>query len=319
MTTTTRDRTQPDAAPESRDTTALGPIVVASDGSSESMAALRAAALLEQRTNAEVLVLSVLEGLPPVAADFGIVVPPLDADDARRARRMEAVRNQVSQIASRVREWKVEVIDGDPPQTIARTARDFNARVITIGLGHHQVLDRLFGRETALHVLRQAHTPVLAVPENFAALPERVVVATDFSPESLNAARVALRLFGTVKSVHVAHVAPRIDVRPDAFAAWMTVFSEGVAPAFGRLKQELGVPPGVEFESRTLSGGAARAVIDLARDVGADLITCGSSGAGLVDRILVGSTATGILRAAQSAVFAVPAMDQDGGRSGAGA
>jgi nucleotide-binding universal stress UspA family protein len=219
---------------------------------------------------------------------------------------MERVRKQVTDLSGRTREWKIEVRDGDPSQLIARTARELKARVIAIGLGHHQLLDRLFGGETALHVLRQARTPVLAVPPDFDSLPERLVIATDFSPESVSAARIALRLFDTVTSVHVVHVAPRLDLHPDAFAAWMTVFRDGVGPAFDRLRHDLEMASGVEVTTETLNGKPSRELLEYAEKAGADLIVTGSSGAGVVDRILVGSTATGVLRGARCAVPAVP-------------
>ena len=311
MTTTAIERTQAETALASRDPTNLGPILVASDGSDASTAALRAGALLEQRTGAEVVVLAVLEGLPVVAADFGMIVPPIESSDARRSSLMERVRNQVTEIAARAREWKIEVRDGDPSQTIARTARELKARVITIGLGHHQLLDRLFGGETALHVLRQARTPVLAVPADFDTLPERLLIAMDFSPDSINAGRIAVQLFDTVTSVHVVHVAPKLELQPDAFAAWMTMFREGVGPGFERVRQELALPANVSYETETLPGKPSRELLEFADRNGMDLIVTGSSGAGVVDRILVGSTATGILRGAKCAVLAVPASGED--------
>ena len=309
------ERTQSSSAIEDHDPTTLGPILVASDGSEASTAALRAGALLEQRTGAEVVVLSVLEGLPHVASDFGIVVPPIDSDDSRRANLMEQLRNQVSEIAGRTREWKIEVREGDASQTIARTARELKARVIALGLGHHRMLDRLFGGETALHVLRQARTPVLAVPPDFDALPEHMLIGTDFSPESMNAGRVALQLFDSITAVNVVHVAPRLALQPEAFNAWMSMFRDGIGPAFERLRQELEVPSHVRFETEMLNGRPPREVLQFAEKVGADVIVTASSGAGVIDRLLVGSTATGVLRGAQCAVLAVPSSGADRNKS----
>lgn len=312
MTTTAIERTQTDAARDSREQEKSGPILVASDGTDAASAALRAGALLEQRTGAEVVVLTVLERLPVVGADFGmVVVPPIDAADLRRSSLMERVRNQVVGLGDRASKWTIEVREGDPAQVIARTARELKARVIAIGLGHHQLMDRLFGSETALHVLRRARTPVLAVPPGFDALPERILITTDFSPESMNAARIALQLFDRVTSVHVVHVAPSLDLQPEAFAAWMTMFRDGVGPAFEQIRQNLELQSDATFSTETLNGKPSRAVLECADKIGADVIVTGSSGAGVVDRILVGSTATGVLRGAQCAVLAVPASRGD--------
>jgi nucleotide-binding universal stress UspA family protein len=288
------------------ESTALGPIVAATDGTESAMAALQAAAALARHSGAEVVVLSVLEGLPLIAADYGMIIPPIDSDESRRRGLLERVRTQVAQLGRDASEWKIELREGDPPATIARTARELKARLIVVGLGHHELLDRLFGGETALHALRLARTPVLAVPPGFRELPRRVAVATDFSTTSVKAARRAFELIDTARVVYLVHVAPRLELQPEAFAAWMTMFGEGVGPAFDRVKAELGLPSSVTVETVALNGKPSREILDFVKSTQVDLIVTGSRGAGLVDRILVGSTATGVLRGAQCAVLAVP-------------
>jgi nucleotide-binding universal stress UspA family protein len=286
--------------------TTHGPILVATDGTASAEAALRAAAMLERHTGADVVVLAVLEGLPLVAADYGILIPPIDSEQSRRTALQERVRAQLDAVGRAGSDWKIDIRDGDPPATIARAARELHARVIVVGLGHHELLDRLFGGETGLHALRLSRTPVLAVPPDFAHLPRRVVVATDFSVASVKAARAAFGLIDTVSMVYLVHVAPRLELQPEAFAAWMSLFGEGIGPAFGRVEAELGLPASTTVETVARNGKPSREILEFARSTQADLIVTGSRGAGLVDRILVGSTATGILRGAQCAVLAVP-------------
>jgi nucleotide-binding universal stress UspA family protein len=243
-----------------------------------------------------------------IAGDYGMLIPPIDSLDSRRAALLKRVRTQVAQLGREASEWTVELREGDPPATIARTARELKARLIVVGLGHHDLLDRLFGGETGLHALRLARTPVLAVPPTFDHLPRRVAVATDFSHASVQAARKALQLIDTAAIVYLVHVAPRLELQPEAFAAWMAVFGEGVGPAFDRVKAELGLPDSITLETVTLSGKPSREILDFVKSTQVDLIVTGSRGAGLVDRILVGSTATGVFRGAQCAVLAVPAV-----------
>jgi nucleotide-binding universal stress UspA family protein len=287
--------------------TSLGPILVATDGTESAEAALRAAAMLATHTGADVTALAVLEGWPLVAADYGILIPPIDPPPARRQSLIQRVRTQLRTLKLDAEHWTIEIREGDPATTIARAARELDARLIVLGLGHHELLDRLFGSETALHTLRLAQTPVLAVPPTFSALPRRAVMATDFTVASIAAARHAFALFDTVEAVTVLHVSPPLELQPDAFAAWMSVFGEGVEPAFARVKAEIGLPESVKVETVTKSGKPSREILEFARSTNADLIVTGSRGAGLVDRILVGSTATGLLRGAECAVFAVPA------------
>lgn len=288
------------------ESTTLGPIVAATDGTDEAAVALKAAGALARHSGAEVIVLTVLEGLPLLAADYGMIIPPMDADDGRRKALMHRVREQVSALGREAEGWKIEMREGDPASTIARTARELKARLIVCGLGHHDLLDRLFGGETALHALRLARTPILAVPPTFRDLPRRVVVAMDFSAPSINAARQALRVVDTARNIWLVHVAPTLEVQHEAFNAWMKMFGEGIGPAFDRAKAEIGLSESVIVESVPLKGKPTKELLAFARSNQADLIITGSRGAGLIDRILVGSTATGILRGAECAVLAVP-------------
>lgn len=308
---TATERPDAGAKPDDRETTGLGPILVASDGTDSSDAALRAAVLYGRHSDAAVVVLAVLEGLPLIAADYGILIPPIDSATERRQALIHRVRAQVMALGSATADWTVEVREGEPAATIAHAARELGARMIIMGLGHHDLLDRLFGGETALHALRMSRTPVLAVPPDFARMPRRVVVATDFSVASVTAARTAFTLIDTATMVYLVHVAPQLELQPEAFAAWMTIFGEGIGPAFDRVKAELGLPESVTVETISRNGKASREVLEFARSTQADLIVTGSRGAGLVDRMLVGSTATGVLRGAQCAVLAVPTASSE--------
>ena len=305
LTTTERPGTAATVAEDPR--TSLGPILVATDGTESAESALRAAAMLATHTRADVIALAVVEGLPMVAADYGILIPPLDPPPDRRHALIQRVRKQLQSLELDAEHWTIEIREGDPASTIARAARELDARLIVLGLGHHELLDRLFGGETALHTLRLAQTPVLAVPPAFTMLPRSAVVATDFTVASIAAARQAFALFETVETVTMLHVSPPVELQPDAFGAWMSVFGEGVEPAFARVKAEIGLPDSVKVDTVTKVGKPSREVLELARATNADLIVTGSRGAGLVDRILVGSTATGLLRGAECAIFAVPA------------
>jgi len=295
-----------DGALAERDAIALGPILVATDGTSSSRAALKAAAQLAAHSESDVVVLTVLEPLPVVAADYGIMLPLEESAQTRRNALLERVKTQVAEVAGARSGWKIDLREGDPAYVIATTARETRSRLVILGVGHHDLLDRLFGGETALRTLRLTKKPVFAVAPKYDHLPKRVVIATDFSAGSIRAARTALELFDTVSMVYVVHVAPRIDMQPEAFASWMSLYGEGVGPAFERLKAELGLPSKVTVETITLEGKPSKQILEFARSANVDLIITGSRGAGLVDRLLVGSTATGLVRGAQCSVLAVP-------------
>jgi nucleotide-binding universal stress UspA family protein len=296
------------AGPTTDESVGLGPILVATDGTSSSDGALKAAAQLAEHANAQVVALSVMDLSPVVAADYGVLLLPPDDEGARRSALFERVKQQIAEVSRDPTGWTIEVRDGDPAKVIARTAHELRARVVIVGLGHHDLLDRLFGSETALHTLRSCKRPVFAVAPSYDHLPTRAIVATDFSVASVRAARASLELLDTISMVYLAHVAPRLELQPEAFAAWMSLYGEGVTPAFERVKAELGLPARVTVEPITLQGKPSREVLEFARSSKIDVIITGSRGAGLIDRMLVGSTATGLIRGAQCSVMAVPTL-----------
>lgn len=284
----------------------VDPILVATDGTSSADKALQAAAELAAASSRAVVVVAVLEPLPLVAADYGLLLPPMETEEARREALTRRVREQVGEIAGAQHDWQVVVHDGAPAATIARVARELQARLIVLGIGHHNILDRMFGGETALHTLRVANTPVLAVSPDFAGLPSRIAVAVDFSDHSARAAREAMQLLPRLESIDLVHVAPRIDLQPDAHAMWMANYGEGLRPAFERFRAALEFPAGVAVEMVTLTGRPSKALLEYARSSNIDLLVTGSRGMGVVDRLLVGSTATGLIRGGQCSVLAVP-------------
>lgn len=284
-----------------------GPIVVASDGTTSADAAVRLGAQLVAHGRGTMHVVTVLPPAPLVAADYGVLLPPIETEQQRRDALMTRVRAQLRELMGGEAEVTVEVRSGDPASRVAAYAREVGARAIVVGLGHHDLLDRLFGGETALHILRQSPVPVLAVPTQAQALPTRVIVAMDFSPTSVLAAKTAIATFPGISILYLAHVAPRLELQPEAYAAWMSEYQGGVEPAFQKVRAELQVPAHMTLETITLTGKPSRALLDFARSAHVDAIVTGSRGAGFVDRMLVGSTATGLVRGAQVMVLGVPA------------
>lgn len=284
-----------------------GPIIVATDGSPESDAALKAAARMATLHQSDVVVLSAVEPVVVVPMDFGVVLPYADIEHAQRTARMTKVLAQVERVGARDAGWKVRIEYGEPAYAIATAAFDLDAPMIITGLGHHEILDRVLGSETTLRIVRASKSPVFSVTGHFDALPKRAVIATDFSVASLDAARAALLLFPEITVVYLVHVKSRVEVPPDMFVTWAGLYSEPIPTSFERVTAALNLPSSIAIETITLEGKASREIVKFAQEAGADLIVTGSRGAGLMSRLLVGSTATGIIRGANCAVLAVPA------------
>jgi nucleotide-binding universal stress UspA family protein len=189
---------------------------------------------------------------------------------------------------------------------IANVAASLDAALIVMGLGEHQLLDRALGTETALHTLRTASTPVLAVPQTYRFLPSRAVVGVDFGDAAVVGANEALALIPSLTRLSLVHVAPRWDLDPAAYKVWRTDYERSVARALERVRGEIDTPPGFTVTTVIREGKPTRELLRAADDCDADLIIVGSKGLGFLDRMLVGSTASGIVRGAHAAVFAFP-------------
>jgi nucleotide-binding universal stress UspA family protein len=280
-------------------------LLVATDGNERSDGALRAAFELAD-TGVEVRLVAVLPSLPIVTPEAQLPITP-EFLASRRAELHRDIERQIERIGLPERGRVVfEIDDGDPATTIARAARRMRARLIIAGLGRHRMLDRLFGAETTLSLMRTSSVPVLAVGPQYHAAPERVVVATDFSEPSLRAARHAVSIAAVGAVIDLVHVAPT-EVGP-AWKAWSTEYERNAKVTMTKFEAKLRLPAGMVINHVLLRGDPAMELLKHAGEVHADLIATGSHGHGFVARMLIGSVATKIVRASTFAVLTVPHM-----------
>ena len=282
-----------------------GPILVATDGTAAGEAAFRAAVIISAKLSSSVQVMVVVEPLPVVVPDPSLVTEPLVVSPEMLNAVRDRVVSQLRGDAPEALEWKVEVEYGRPSDEIARKAHDRGAQLIVIGLVHHSIVDRVLDGDTALEVVRQSRAPVLLATEDWRELPVRAVVAVDFSSQSMHAARAGLRLLGNGATVVLAHVRPRLTVYDD-MGVWEEEYEDVAARELKKFSDELNAPDGFHVEQAVLSGSASGAVLALAEKNDAQLIVAGTRGAGLIQRLLLGSVATRLMRHATRSLLIVP-------------
>src|SRR5688500_12079880 len=106
----------------------VGPVLVATGGGPESLAALRVAAARARRDGRHVHALSILAPLPAyVPAGEALVATPATAHDERRAAHLARIGALVRGTLASDSAWDVEVLIGPIAQTIARVARERDA------------------------------------------------------------------------------------------------------------------------------------------------------------------------------------------------
>lgn len=295
------------------------PILVASDGTPTSLAALRIGASLAHRYEARVHVVAVLDPLlyamPARGADIGGVVGGGvvggGAELLRMAstQRLKDVRDQIGDVSGGA-EWPVEIRVGAAASYVTSEARANDATMVVVGLRPHSTLDRVFGGETALRVMRQSRVPVLAVVPTLTELPSRVVAAVDFSRSSLRAAHAAASLVADGGTFFLAYVRPPMHPRTEDTEGLGVIYSQGVAAAFARMSAELWLPPRVRVQTVFLEGAPAAELTRFADRSGADLISVGSHRHGMVDRLILGSVTADLVRSAARSLLVCPPSEK---------
>lgn len=292
----------PSAEPTRSRTVALHRnVLLATDGSPAALASTRFVARLAAQWPVSPRAITVV---PPTAVTFD----PLGANIAfdgtlEEELRLEVVRQLES---SSGRAWPRESCVGTPANEIIRVAELRRSDLIVLGLRPHALLDRVFRDETALSVMRRATVPVLAITPALDRLPKRIAVAIDFSRASIAAARSALTLLDDDGSLLLTYVEPSAQPRSEETEGFSTIYAQGVAAAFARLRDELSLRTPVKIETVVLNGNVITELLSFAERADVDVIAVGSQRHSVARRAFVGSVTTALARAAERSLFVLP-------------
>ncbi len=278
-------------------------ILMATDGTTRSDGALRIAAARACTTGATLELISVLQSDPILGAQ------ELTFDDHESLRRWtltrKSVEAQVERVLGRSTILSITVLAGHPAYTISRMAIERRAALIVVGLGRHQMAQRLLGDETALELARIARVPVLAVPSTTEMAPRHAIVAVDFSDIAARAAQSAVDAIADDGRVDLVHVMP--PVREGAMAGEASeTYERWARTQLAAVTEQLVVPSGVAVTHVVLRGAPASELLDYATAVGADLIATGTHGRGFVARAILGSVTTKLMRSTTTTLLTAP-------------
>ena len=277
-------------------------ILMATDGTPRSDSALRVAAARAHETGATLELMIVL------GTELVFNVQDAEYSDATLRRwtlTRKSVEQQIERALGRDAILSVTVLAGNPAYTISRMAIERRAAVVVVGLGRHQLTQRLLGDETALQLARIARVPVLAVPTNVDVAPRHAVVAIDFSEISTRAAQSAIEAIGDNGRVDLVHVTPPMSDGVLDGEAHET-YERWAREQLASVEALLVVPSGVTVTRVALRGWPAPALLNYVTAVGADLIATGTHGKGFVARAIIGSVTTKLMRSAHCALLTAP-------------
>lgn len=291
-TSSSRDRTQP------------WRVLIATAGEAESKGAVHLAAALTARRGAQVTALGVSVPFPHNVSSFLSIKPPAAIDEEAREQLLARIRESLSRTPA-ARSWTVRASVGMPADVILMAARSIEADLVLIGVGRHNRMDRIFGSETAVAVMRHARLPVLAVPTRAKGLPRRAVAALDFTPASVAAAAEAKRLLADGGILYAAHVCAfsGTEAKPGDL---VDVYRAGARAKLDEAAKSLGRHGKVRVVPVMLDGDPGKSIAAFARRQDCDLIALGGHHLSLADRVLLGSVRTRILRSAPCGVLIAP-------------
>ena len=285
--------------------TVPGGVVAGVDGSIESIAALNTAAAIARNRRCPLHAVTVLQPFPSYQVNPGVDKSRENVNELRAALR-DSELGQIMHSLEPAADWTHEAVVGRPARELTFAAERRGAELLIVGRHRHGAIDRVLGGETTLQIMRMSALPVLAVDSDIETA-HTVVAAVDFSPSSIRAAKTALHLMGNSGTLYLVFVEPPAELLPKGFALPEEArFPGDVVVWFRRLADGLGKHPGILAEPVILSGRPVSAIVQFAERVGADLITTGSHGHGRVERFLLGSVSTGLVRNAGCGVLVVP-------------
>jgi nucleotide-binding universal stress UspA family protein len=200
--------------------------------------------------------------------------------------------------------------EGQPWETILRTAVSVNADLIVVGdpAGAIGLPERLLG-STAERVVRQAPCSVLVacgrLREDYAGA--RIAVGVDFSTHGIEAVRWARDVARAVEGqVALLHVVPHPITESVMPSEWPSALSGLSSAARSRLEQLI-VSEGLKQNTTVhlFDGPVGKKICNAAADLQADLLFVGCRGQGRLRGMMLGSASQYCLRYSPVPVLAV--------------
>ena len=282
-------------------------LLLATDGSPFSEGAIREAIHLAKQCSSTLSAVTVIETNP----EFETIAPQLLERSERVARaHLEAVKAQAKKEGI---DCAINILEGeDSYNYIANEAVKSKASMIIMGRQGRTGLKRLAMGSTTARVIGHAPCNVLVVPREAQVAFKSIVVATDGSKFSAAAASEAIGIAKrngsklTIISVVPAEFATPTDIEIAMSQRELIVEKEmRVAEENAKIVKDAAQKEGVAAQAFVMSGKPADAVIEIAKEQGADLIVLGSHGRTGLEKLLMGSVAERVIVLSPCAVLAV--------------
>jgi nucleotide-binding universal stress UspA family protein len=277
-------------------------ILVATDFSPCSRAALASARALAGLAGGSVRIVHVVEPLP---VPLGAFVEDIEATELDRIR-MEGAEERLERLLRRLRTSTpaIEgvVRSGRPWEEIITAARETSADLVCVGNSGHSGFARLLLGSTAVNVVRHSPVPVLVTRRRALGKVAKVLVPVDFEEGSERTLRCAAETFPRQTQIHALFVVPS-PLTIDAYVLNYTSNQRAIERDLRSFVGRAGRP--VKYEVR-MFGDAATEILRTARRRGSDVILISTHGRRGLERFFLGSVADKVVRHADRPVLVLP-------------
>ena len=290
-------------------------VLVPLDGSTTAEEALPVAAAIAHRDGLRLLLVAVHEPLPALRS----LGEELDIElEKQRGAQLEDylkwAANSVATTHGVEPSWTL--LRGSPARSLAQQARARNASLIIMTTHGHSGLSRFWLGSVADQLLRRVSTPVLLLHPKRQGRSEfrHVLVALDGSQQAESVLNGAVDFGSLMPEVHYSLL--RVVEPPIPVITRLAVYPrpiKSVERQEAHARAELDTlaeslrERGVSVRTQVLVGrNVAEAIVEDACAQAADLIVVGTHGACGLERMVLGSVADKVIRAAPQAVLVVP-------------
>jgi nucleotide-binding universal stress UspA family protein len=298
------------------DKTALNHILVATDFSAHSQAALAQAVYLADRTKATVTVVHVVthvaQAVPGTSFEVHWRVPPGELKKAERKLRKQAEQRLAEAIAphrSPGRRLRTETLVGVPFVEIIKMVQKKGIDLVLAGTLGRSGLKRLLVGSTAERLVRKCPCPVWIVKPGQHVPPRTILNPVDFSEVSGRSLDLAAFLAQRLEcALNVLHVISSGAEQEDVAPATMRLHPRDIKQAAAQRLSEFvsaHVSVGTTVDELVTLSEPWRSIDVIARRLDADLIVMGSLGRAGIPGLLIGNTAEKVLRLCDCSILAV--------------
>ena len=295
-------------------------ILVATDFSENSSAAIRTAARLAKVHGQELVLLHCLETAVDDTAWRHMMEMPKNLRGKfwkAAVERMEKNLDELVDPKDRPEDVDFRVEFEYAEEGVLKVVDEGETDLVVIGAtGQGRLANFLLGSTTE-DVVRRSDTPVLVVPAETRVAPfERIVAPVDFTECSRislqNAAEIAREDGAELLVVH-AYALPVTETTflpAQMPAETIEAFETQRHKALEEFVGEVDLT-GVEWQERLEVSAPHNAIVDVVRETGADLIVMGTHGRRGFERLFLGSTATKVLRRMPCPVMTIRTRDSE--------